>query len=721
MSRRVSTRFSAPISTNYVQQLCLRWLPRLLAVGVSPCSDEFLKCVEVCGYDLHHLLHDLAQSLRQPPRSGKARAHKMLREAMEDDDPIDVYDVCRLLKRCPECVPPLVACIRRRFDTITEGANFPRHHALARLESLFGLDADCQHLAEFAFIVRQYDVVRNLARELELFNYERQSLLANMLEMSPGRLSTCRETLYRCGIVDEDGDLRNSLTCLWDIHGPNPRDLFIRPLKGDTLPLEQFCLPPKDVELVRNLFRNPGDAPLHLLLYGFPGTGKSTFARSLARECGLKGWAVTSRLHDDDDDRRTSFAACLHVATRHRNGFVLVDEAERLLDTDRTFGRRTKDKAWLNDLLETPGQRIIWITNQVEHIDPAVRRRFTYSLYFKELDKKARADVWQQVLTRQKASHRLEAGQVARLAATYPVEAAVINDAVCLSKRLHRGKKAFTESVERVIQAHLRLQHNGTPFKPTEKYAPDKHFTLDGVCMEGSAGDLLRTMKRLDAALRDKAGVRPGCANLLFYGPPGTGKTELARHIAQEVDRPCEVVRASDIVSPFVGMTERNIARAFETAEDEGSVLVIDEADTFLYSRDMARRSWETSEVNEFLTALENSRCFCICTTNHKVNMDAAAMRRFTHKIAFTYARPEQVLALYASLLAPLCGVALPPKLERRLCALRHLTPGDFRAVYGQFDPLYVEPRSVTHEKLVDTLEREITLKNEALNGSVGF
>lgn len=168
-------------------------------------------------------------------------------------------------------------------------------------------------------------------------------------------------------------------------------------------------------------------------------------------------------------------------------------------------------------------------------------------------------------------------------------------------------------------------------------------------------------------------------------------------------------------------MTEQNIARAFEKAEDEGSVLVIDEADTFLYSRDMAQRSWETSAVNEFLTALENSRCFCICTTNHKTNMDAAAMRRFSHKVAFVYARPEQVSALYAALLAPLCGTPLPTGLERRLCALRHLTPGDFRAVHGQFDPLYVDPKGVTHERLVDALAREVALKNEDVSNAIGF
>lgn len=181
------------------------------------------------------------------------------------------------------------------------------------------------------------------------------------------------------------------------------------------------------------------------------------------------------------------------------------------------------------------------------------------------------------------------------------------------------------------------------------------------------------------------------------------------------------VKRASDLLSPYVGVAEQQVAEAFRKAESDGAVLVIDEADTFLYSRDTAQRSWETSLVNEFLTALEECRCFCVCTTNRRDNLDAAAMRRFSHKIAFAYAGREQVLALYAKLLAHICAAPLSPELEKRLVTLDRLTPGDFHAVRSQYDPLFIDASEVSHKLLIDALIKEQALKTEQTTRRIGF
>ncbi|MCL1985346.1 MAG: ATP-binding protein, partial [Betaproteobacteria bacterium] len=150
----------------------------------------------------------------------------------------------------------------------------------------------------------------------------------------------------------------------------------------------------------------------------------------------------------------------------------------------------------------------------------------------------------------------------------------------------------------------------------------------------------------------------------------------------------------------------------FARAEDDGAVLVIDEADSFIYSRDRAQHSWESTLVNEFLTALEECRGFCICTTNRRDTMDAAAMRRFSAKIAFSYARPEQLAALYDKLLAPLCNTALPPDLRRELLALPHLTPGDFQVVRAQCAGRFGKAAAdISHERLVAALRKEQALK----------
>ncbi|MDR0827959.1 MAG: ATP-binding protein, partial [Desulfovibrio sp.] len=317
-------------------------------------------------------------------------------------------------------------------------------------------------------------------------------------------------------------------------------------------------------------------------------------------------------------------------------------------------------------------------------------------------------------------SKRIDNDQVNALAKNYPVEVAIIHSAVSQSKSLYKGKTEFFAALERVLRSQTILQHNGRKQRINPQAAPD--FTLDGVCLEeGSAVNLLAKFRRVDAAMRASDSIRPGCGTMLFYGPPGTGKTALARYLAKELDRECVVERASDLLSPYVGVAEQQVAEAFRKAENEGAVLVIDEADTFLYTRDMAQHSWESSLVNEFLTALEECRCFCVCTTNRRDNLDAAAMRRFSHKVAFAYAGREQVQALYAGLLAPSCADPLPQRLENELLALDRLTPGDFHAVRSQYDPLFVDASEVNHKLLIDALAKEQSLKVEQKTRRIGF
>ena len=79
--------------------------------------------------------------------------------------------------------------------------------------------------------------------------------------------------------------------------------------------------------------------------------------------------------------------------------------------------------------------------------------------------------------------------------------------------------------------------------------------------------------------------------NLLFYGPPGTGKSELARYIAGTLNRELICKRSSDLLDPYVGMTEQKLAQAFFEIETQEAVLVMDEADSVLASRDRAHHT----------------------------------------------------------------------------------------------------------------------------------
>src|SRR5690606_7471649 len=76
--------------------------------------------------------------------------------------------------------------------------------------------------------------------------------------------------------------------------------------------------------------------------------------------------------------------------------------------------------------------------------------------------------------------------------------------------------------------------------------------------------------------------VENGGARVCLYGPAGTGKSAFGRHIADVSGKPLLLKKASDILSPYLGESEQNMAKMFREAVDRDAVLVLDEADTFL-------------------------------------------------------------------------------------------------------------------------------------------
>ena len=115
-------------------------------------------------------------------------------------------------------------------------------------------------------------------------------------------------------------------------------------------------------------------------------------------------------------------------------------------------------------------------------------------------------------------------------------------------------------------------------------------------------------------ALADRlAATGKKCFSLCLQGPPGTGKSAWIRYLADRLGLEVTQKRASDLLSMWVGQSEKNIARAFREAKDDGSFLVFDEADSLLGDRRGAQRNWEISQVNEMLTWMESHPLpFCL-------------------------------------------------------------------------------------------------------------
>lgn len=132
-----------------------------------------------------------------------------------------------------------------------------------------------------------------------------------------------------------------------------------------------------------------------------------------------------------------------------------------------------------------------------------------------------------------------------------------------------------------------------------------------------------------------------------------------------------------------MGVTEKLIADAFETAQRDGALLLLDEVDSFLRDRQAARYSWEVTAVNEMLAQMERYGGYFIATTNLKDDLDPACLRRFDLKTKFDYLRPEQAVAM-AKAYAGKLGLTDGVEALDRVADFGNLTPGDFAAVGRQ-------------------------------------
>ncbi|MBW2043226.1 MAG: AAA family ATPase, partial [Deltaproteobacteria bacterium] len=176
----------------------------------------------------------------------------------------------------------------------------------------------------------------------------------------------------------------------------------------------------------------------------------------------------------------------------------------------------------------------------------------------------------------------------------------------------------------------------------------------------------------------------------------------------------------SDLLNPYVGISEKNIKNAFSLAEKEEAVLIMDEIESLLYSRDRAVHSWELSLTNEFLTQMERFRGLLICTTNRIKDLDEASLRRFTFKLKFDFLLPEGNVAFYERLIQPLLPEPMNPKIRNQLQQIPCLTPGDFKTVRDRF--FFYPKNQLDHQKMIRSLKQEVEIKKRRQQtGRIGF
>ncbi len=140
----------------------------------------------------------------------------------------------------------------------------------------------------------------------------------------------------------------------------------------------------------------------------------------------------------------------------------------------------------------------------------------------------------------------------------------------------------------------------------------------------------------------------------LFEGPPGTGKTMSAGLVAAELGLDLYQVDLSQIVSKWVGETEKNLSKVFDEAERSGAMLLFDEADSLFSKRtsvSSANDRYANLEVNYLLQRVERFTGVAVLTTNFSESIDTAFARRLSMRVTFTAPGIPERTRLWESML----------------------------------------------------------------------
>ncbi len=622
--------------------------------------------------------------------------------------------------------------LKQRYKQVASNPHYaalpqPLADNIAQLSAQIGLSPAEAHILAFAIMIRTDSLLDEacdwLGRELNTLKlYRVLSVLLGFSQDQIREALSSRSMLAQTSLVvlrEHRGELGRKLDLLSNNFASrlmtetgSPvdwlRDMIV-PSPAPILSLADYPHLNEQLDFLQPYLQqalNGKRKGINVFFYGTPGTGKTQLTRVLAALMGSPLYEIASEDNDGDPvdgvQRLRAFRAA-QVFFQHSPALMLFDEVEDVFgggflgDTSIAQTR----KAWMNRLLESNSIPTFWLGNSINSVDPAFIRRFDWVIELPVPPK-----VQRERIIRASCSEVLNDQAIKRLAACEELAPAVVTRAAQVIGSLQgqfppeRLSTALQELMDKTLQAqgHPGLNNDNAVRLP-DFYDPE--------------------LLNCDADLTQIAqGIQQhGSARLCLFGAPGTGKSAYSRWLADYLDKPLHVKRGSDLLSKWLGGTEKNIARIFKEAEQDNAVLLIDEVDSFLQDRNSSQHSWEITGVNEMLTRMEAYNGVFIASTNRLDDLDAASLRRFDLKVKFDALKPQQAWKL---LLSHCQALGLPEpdaSLQSAMQKLDGLTPGDFAVLERQH-----RFRPITHvNALIDALYAECALKTQQQRQPIGF
>ncbi|GMV41530.1 MAG: ATPase [Myxococcales bacterium] len=391
----------------------------------------------------------------------------------------------------------------------------------------------------------------------------------------------------------------------------------------------------------------PAGSPV-LLLYGPEGTGKRTVASALASRLG--GAALIA----DARRARLSDEALVKLAREARLLRALL-----VLHFSEALDPVTADR--LRALTERDPLPLVVCVDTEQRPSLDLRPRAVMAAQLSRPDHETRTSLWTQAMRRLPGAEGLDP---AWLAARYRVTGGTIRSVVQSLRLAGSGRGDVGRLIEDALEAHTGerlgpLVERMTPGGSLDELvvSPEVRERLELIVAQHQHAELVFGTWGLGRRIPRRG------LTALFHGPPGTGKTHAARILARMLDLELLRVDLSQVVSKFIGETEKNLGALFDELASRRALLLFDEADSLFATRTSVSSShdrYANQETSYLLQRIERFEGVAILTTNLEASMDTAFVRRINHRVHFAAPGPVERARLW-ELLVPRVALGAAP------------------------------------------------------------